>query len=61
MKSYKQTLTCVKFRLYLKAKLTNLARNYGLWALAVCTNVDQNLIADQRNFRAKYLQSGKEN
>jgi len=27
----------------------------------VCTNVDQNLIADQRHFRAKYLQNGEEN
>jgi len=26
----------------------------------VCTNVDQNLIADQRNFSAKYLQNGEE-
>jgi len=24
-------------------------------------NVDQNLIADQRDFRAKYLQNGEEN
>jgi len=27
----------------------------------VCTNVDQNLIANQCNFRAKYLQNGEEN
>jgi len=27
----------------------------------VCTNVDSNLIADQHNFRAKYLQNGEEN
>jgi len=27
----------------------------------VCTNVDQNLIADQRNFSDKYLQNGEEN
>jgi len=27
----------------------------------VCTNVDQNLIADQRNFRAKYLRNDEEN
>jgi len=25
------------------------------------TNVDQNLIADQHNFKAKYLQNGMEN
>jgi len=25
----------------------------------VCTNVDLNLISDQRNFRAKYLKNGK--
>jgi len=30
-----------------------------IWA--VCTNVDQNLIADQRNLRAKYFQNGEEN
>jgi len=27
----------------------------------VCANVDPNLIADQRSFRAKYLQDGEEN
>jgi len=27
----------------------------------VCTNVDQRLIADQRNFRTKYLQNSEEN
>jgi len=27
----------------------------------VCTNIDPRLITDQRNFRAKYLQNGKEN
>jgi len=27
----------------------------------VCTNVDPHLIADQRNFRVKYLQNGEEN
>jgi len=27
----------------------------------VCTNVDPNLIADQRYFKAKYLQNGEEN
>jgi len=27
----------------------------------VCTNVDQNLIADLSNFRAKYLQNGEKN
>jgi len=27
----------------------------------VCTNVDQDLIADQHNFRVKYLQNGEEN
>jgi len=27
----------------------------------VCTNVDPSLIADQRNFKAKYLQVGEEN
>jgi len=26
-----------------------------------CTNVDQNLIADQCNFRDKYLQNGEKN
>jgi len=28
---------------------------------AVCTNVNPHLIADQRNFKAKYLQNGEEN
>jgi len=27
----------------------------------VCTNVDPTLIADQRNFKAKYMQNGEEN
>jgi len=27
----------------------------------VCTNVDQNLIADQRKFKTKYFQTGEEN
>jgi len=27
----------------------------------VCTNVDSTLIADQRNFKAKYLQNGEKN
>jgi len=27
----------------------------------VCTNVDPYMIADQRNFRAKYLQNGEKN
>jgi len=36
-------------------------RKKGMSLRVVCTNVDQNLIADQRNFRAKYLQNGEEN
>jgi len=31
----------------------------NLWVL--CTNVDPILIADQRNFKAKYMQNSKEN
>jgi len=27
--------------------------------LFLCTSVDQNLIADQRNFRVKYFQNGE--
>jgi len=33
--------------------------NFGKSFRAVCTNVDPALIADQRNFRAKYLQNGE--
>jgi len=33
---------------------------WDYWSV-VCTNVDQKLIADQRNFKAQYLQNGEEN
>jgi len=33
------------------------AKTISFWD--VCTNVDPNLIADQHNFRAKYLQDGE--
>jgi len=33
-----------------------------MWTLrAVCINIDPSLIADQRNFKVKYLQNGEEN
>jgi len=33
-----------------------------LWSFRiVCTNVDPHLIADQRKFKAKYLQNGEKN
>jgi len=35
-------------------------KKYRLRSL-VCTNVDPNLIADQRNFKAEYLQNGEKN
>jgi len=41
--------------------LTNIYRDKHLGSYAACTNVNQNLIADQRSFRAKYVQNGKEN
>jgi len=51
---------CKAVKIYIKHKiaLENLTTDR---CRVVCTNVDQNLMADQRNFRAKYLQNGEEN
>jgi len=41
--------------------LPNKQQSLVNYVRVLCTNVDQNLIADQRNSRAKYLQNGEEN